>query len=77
MFRTTKEPHSCWIGVPIAMGHRVSRCAPRTSAGHALRLTMPVAAHDNRAPASARLDWEAHEPTRRMLQHAARQHETL
>lgn len=59
------------------MWHRVSRCVPRTSAGHTLCLTMSVAAHDNRAPARARLDWEAHKPTRRVLQHAARQHEPL
>jgi hypothetical protein len=66
----TKEPHSCLTGVPIAMWHRVSRCVPRTSAGHTLCRTMPVAAHDSRAPARARLDWEAHKPTRRVLQHA-------
>jgi len=63
MFRTTKESQSCLTGVPTAMGHRVSRGAPRTAAGHPLRLTMLVVAHDHRTPVIARLDWEAHEPT--------------
>jgi hypothetical protein len=45
------------------MGHYMSRCAPRRVADHALRLTMSVVAHDHRAPAHARLDWEAHAPT--------------
>src|SRR4029434_9763330 len=50
MFRTTTERQSCWVGAPTAMWHCVSRCAPRTSAGHALCLTMVVGARDNRAP---------------------------
>ena len=45
------------------MGHYMSRGAPRRVADHALRLTMSVVAHDHRAPAHARLDWEAHAPT--------------
>ena len=39
MFRTTKEPQSCLIGAPTALGPRVSRGALRTTAGYALRLT--------------------------------------
>ena len=75
MFRTTKELHSCLAGAPTAMGHCVSRCTPRTSAGHALCRTMLVVAHDNRAPhaCSTPRDGkrpceasEARPPTRRM-----------
>src|SRR5215510_3570256 len=39
IFRTTQEPHSCLTGAPTALGPRVSRGAPRTAAGDALRLT--------------------------------------
>jgi hypothetical protein len=49
MFRTTKERQFCLAGVPTAMGHCMSRCAPRLSAGHALCLAMPVVTHDKRA----------------------------
>src|SRR5215813_35250 len=63
MVRTTQEPHSCVTGAPTAMGHRVSRSAPRRAAGHALRLTLSVVTHDHGTPAQARLDWETHEPT--------------
>ena len=77
MFRTTKELRSCLAGAPISMGHRLSWCAPHTSAGRALRLTTPVAAHDDHAPARPRLDEEAREPTRCTLQHVARRHEAL
>src|SRR5215813_2258118 len=47
MVRTTQEPHSCVTGAPTAMGHRVSRGAPRRAAGHTLRLTMSVVTHDH------------------------------
>jgi hypothetical protein len=70
MFHTTKEPRSCLARAPISMWRRLSRHAPHPSAAHALRLTMPVSASDH-APASPHLDWEAREPTRRTLQHAA------
>jgi hypothetical protein len=59
------------------MGHRVSQWAPHMAAGHALRLTMLVAAHDYCAPPRPPLAWEAQEPTRHMLQHTARRHETV
>ena len=72
IFRTTKEPQSCLTGAPTIMGHRVSRCAPHTAAGHGLRLTTLVSADDANAPTSLRLHWKVHEPTRRTLQHAAR-----
>src|SRR5215813_15323654 len=39
IFRTTKEPHSCVTGAPTTLRPRVSRGAPRTAAGDALRLT--------------------------------------
>jgi len=52
MVRTTKEPRSCQAGAPISLWHRVARCAPRLSAGHAWRLTMPVLVYDDHAPAS-------------------------
>ena len=48
--RTTKERPSCLAGAPTAMGHGMSRCAPRMSAGHALCLTMSVVTHDKCAP---------------------------
>ena len=48
-----------------------------TQAVHVLCLTTPVSADDANAPASPRLDWKTHEPTRRTLQHAARRQEAL
>ena len=53
------------------MWHRLSWCAPHTSAGHALPLTTLVSVHDDHVLARTRQAWEARVPTRCTQQHGA------